>query len=80
MLENGVPSGEIGTFRTYFFSLSSIEGQKQRRQPETFVPCMGTMPMKRAWQENGFSCFKENHFDISYTPRSGRPSWFGEDS
>ena len=37
-----------------FFSLSSTEGQKQRRQPETFAPCMGTMPSERARQENGF--------------------------
>ena len=37
-----------------FFSLISIEGRKQRRQPETFASCMGTMPSERAWQENGF--------------------------
>ena len=37
-----------------FFSLSSIEGGKQWRQPETFAPCVGTMPSERAWQENGF--------------------------
>ena len=35
-----------------FFSLSSIEGRKQRRRPETFSPCMGTMPSERARQEN----------------------------
>ena len=33
------------------FSLSSIEG---RRRPETFAPCMGTIPSERARQENGF--------------------------
>ena len=37
-----------------FFSLSSIEGQKQRRWLETFAPCMGTMPSERARQENCF--------------------------
>ena len=37
-----------------FFSLSSIKGQKQRRWPETFAPCMGTMPLEREQQENGF--------------------------
>ena len=37
-----------------FFSLSSIEELKQQGQPETFLPCMGTMPSERAWQENGF--------------------------
>ena len=34
--------------------LSSIEGRKHRRQPETFGPCMGTMPSERARQENGY--------------------------
>ena len=56
-----------------FFSLSSIEGQKQQRQPETFALCMGTMLSERARQENG-SHFKEDRFDISDTPCSGRPS------
>ena len=37
-----------------FFSLSSIEGRKQRRRPETFAPFMETMPTDRARQENGF--------------------------
>ena len=37
-----------------FFSLSSIEGQKQSRRPETFVQCTGTMLSERAEQENGF--------------------------
>ena len=37
-----------------FFSLSSIEGRKQQRQPETFAPCMGTMPSERAREENDF--------------------------
>ena len=37
-----------------FFSLRSIEGQKQWRQPETFAPYMGTTLSEGAWQENGF--------------------------
>ena len=37
-----------------FFSLSTIEGRKQRRRPETFAPFMGTMPSERTRQENGF--------------------------
>ena len=37
-----------------FFSLSSIEGRRQRRRPETFAPGMVTMPSERTWQENGF--------------------------
>ena len=36
-----------------FFYLSSIKGRKQQRRPETFAPCMGTMPSERARQENG---------------------------
>ena len=44
MLENGVPS----------VFLSSVEGQMQRKQLETFALCMGTMPSERAQQENGF--------------------------
>ena len=39
---------------------------------------MGTVPLERAWQENS-SRFKEDHFDISETPCSGRPSGFDED-
>ena len=37
-----------------FFSLSSIVGRKQQRRPETFAPCMGTMPAERARQQNSF--------------------------
>ena len=37
-----------------FFSLSSVEGRKQRTRPETFAPCIGTMSSERARQENGF--------------------------
>ena len=40
---------------------------------------MGTMPSERARNENGFPGFKEDHFDISDTPHSGRPSEFDED-
>ena len=35
-------------------SLSSKVGRKQQRRPETFAPCMGTIPSERALQENGF--------------------------
>ena len=50
-----------------FFSLSSKEGQKQRRWPETFALYMETMLL-------------EDHFDISNTPHSGRPLGFDDDS
>ena len=49
------------------------------RWPETFAPCMGIMPSKRLRQVNVFFRFKEYRFEISDTPRSGRPSWFDED-
>ena len=51
-----------------FFSLSSIDGRKQRRWPGTFAPCMGTMLTERARQENIFR-FKEDRVIISDTPR-----------
>ena len=56
---------------------SSIEGQKHRRRPKTFAPCMGTMPSERTRQENGF---KDDRFDICRTPRSGKSSGFDDDS
>ena len=37
-----------------FFCLSSIEGRKQRKRPETLAPCMGTIPSEGARQENDF--------------------------
>ena len=58
--------------------LSSIEGRKQRRRPETFAPCMATMPSQRARQGNGFLVLRRIFFYISVTPRSRRPSMFDE--
>ena len=74
-LENGVPSGEIGTYPT----LSSIEGRKRRRRPETFAPCTGDNAIGESTARKWFSLFKEDRFGISNTPRSGRPSGFDED-
>ena len=54
-------------------------GANQKRRPETFAPCVGTIPQERARQENDFSRFKEARFDINDTPRSGRTSGFHED-
>ena len=70
---------EKNNFSDIFFSLSSIDGRKQRRRPETFPPRVGIMPSQRARQENWFYRFKEDRFDISDTPRSGRLSVFDED-
>ena len=41
-------------FRHILFFEFKGGGRKQRRRPETFAPCMGTMPSVRARQENGF--------------------------
>ena len=59
------------------FSFSSIDRRKQRRRSETFAPCMGTMSSEIA--RICFPRFKEYHFDIRDSPRSGRPSRFDED-
>ena len=62
-----------------FFSLTSIEERKQRRRPETFAPCMGTMPSERARQENGFLVLRRIVLTL-VTPHSGKPSGFGQRS
>ena len=51
---NGVQSGEFLNISDTFFSSSSLEGRKRRRQPEIFAPCMGTVPSEGAQQENDF--------------------------
>ena len=50
-----------------FFSLNSIDGRKQQRQPETFVPCVGTMPLERAWQENVYLILKRIVLKFSHS-------------
>ena len=60
-----------------FFSLSSIEGQKQQRWPEIFAPVWGQCHRREHGNKMVFS-FKEDRFDISDTPRSGH-SGFDED-
>ena len=57
---------------------SSIEGRKQRRRPEIFALCMGTMPLERAQQDHGKKMVFL-FFAISDTPCSGRLSGFDED-
>ena len=54
-LENGVPSGEIGTFHI-FFSLSSIEGKISAVYEDNAIG----ESTARIW----FSRFKEDRFDI----------------
>ena len=62
-----------------FFFLSSIEGQKQWRWPETFAPCNGDNTIGESMARKWFPHFKENCFHISDTPHLGRPSGFDED-
>ena len=61
-----------------FFSLSSIEGRKQWRRPETFALCMGTMPSERGQQENGFLVLRRIVLTLVMLHGSGRPSGFEE--
>ena len=65
-----------------FFSLSSIEGRKQRRRPETFAPNMGEIPCEREHGKNmarkWFYRLHENRSDTSDTPCSRSPSGFDE--
>ena len=62
-----------------FFSLSSIEGKKQQRQLENICTMYGDNAIGKSMTRKLFSRFKEDHFDIIDTPRSGRPSGFDED-
>ena len=77
-LEHGVPAGKFEHFRLNF-SLSSIEGRKQRRRPETFAPCMEIMPWERVRQENGFLVLRRIVLTLVTLHRPGRPSGFDED-
>ena len=68
MLENEMSSGEIEFSR----------GMKAAEAARNICAMYGDNAIKeqaRKW----FSCFKEDHFDVSDTPRSGRPSGFDED-
>ena len=60
------------------FSLSSIESRKERKRPEIFAPCMGTIAPESTARRCFYS-FKEDRFDISDTSCLGRPSGFDED-
>ena len=76
-LENGVPSGEIGTFLTY----SSLWVQ-QRGESTEAARNICVMYRDNAIGESTarkwFSRFTEDRFDISDTPRSERLSGFDE--
>ena len=74
-LENGVPSGEFGTFSYIFFSKFNRGAKAARNISAVYEDnAIGENTAKKRC-----SRFKEDRFDISDTPRSGRFSWFDED-
>ena len=56
-----------------FFSSSSIEGRRHRKRISTVY---GDNAIGEGTARKWFSRFKEDRFDISDTPRSGRTSGF----
>ena len=62
-----------------FFSLSSNRGVKAAEVAKNICSMYGDNAMGESIATKWFSPFKEDCFDISDTPRSGRPSWFDED-
>ena len=78
-LENGESSGEIGTFPTYSSLLSSMEGEKAAEAATNICAVYRDNAIEESTAIKCFSRFKENRFDISNTPRSGRTSEFDED-
>ena len=59
----------------YIFSLSSKEGRKQRQ----ICAVYGDNTIGESTARKWFSRYEEDRFDISDTPRAGRPSGFDED-
>ena len=74
MQENGVPSGEIGTF---LFEFS--RGAKAVEVSRNICAVYGDNAIGDSMARKWFSHIKEECFDISDTPHSGRPSGFDED-
>ena len=77
-LENGVPSGEIGTF-PLFLIFESIEGRKLAEAARNICAVYGDNAIKESTARKWISRFKEDGLDIGDTPRSGRLSGFDED-
>ena len=68
-------SGEIGTFPTY----SSLEFNREAKAARNISAVYGDNAIGESTETKWFSCFKEDRFDISDTPRSGRSLGFDED-
>ena len=76
-LQNGVPSGEIGTFPAY--SSLSVRRAIAEEVVRNICAVYGDNAIGESTPRKWFSRFKEDHFDINDTPRSGRSSEFDED-
>ena len=76
-LENGVLSGEIGMFLTYS-SLEFNRGAKAAEAARIICAMYGDNAIGGSTARKCFSRFNEGRFDISDTPRSGRPSGFDD--
>ena len=62
-----------------FFSLSSIKGAEAAEAARNICAVYGDNAIGERVARKWFSRFKEDRFDISGTPCSGRPSGFDED-
>ena len=76
-LENGVPSGESGTFPTYFSEFN--RGANVAEVAKIICTVYGDNTTGESTTRKWFSRFKEDSFDTIDTPSSGRPSGFDED-
>ena len=78
-LQNGVSSGEISTFPTYSFLFEFNRGDKAAQTNRNICSVYGDNAIGESTARKLFSRFKEDRFDNSDTPHSGRPSGFDED-
>ena len=68
MLENGVLSGEIGTFLTHsLFEFNS--GAKALEMARNICTTYWNNAIREITERKWFSCLEEDRFDISETPR-----------
>ena len=75
MLTSRVPSGQLEHFR-YILLFEFSRGAEGARNICTVY---GDNSIRENTSRKWISRFKEDRFDISDTPRSGRPSGFDED-
>ena len=79
-LEKGVPSGEIITFPIPHILLFEFNRERKAAEAARNVCAVyGDNSIGESMARKWVSRFKEDRFDISDTPRSGRPLGFDED-